>query len=319
MNKTTSLFAWAPMRQFGGWTGLIIFLAFVLWIGCRPSRENVVVVYTSQDQIYAQQILANFTRETGIRVLPLFDSESAKTTGLMNRIIAERRRPQCDVFWSNEEMMMRKLGRRRLLDDAPIASFGYRSRRLVVNTNFVNPNAPINLKQLTAPQWKGRIAIAYPLFGTTAAHFMSLRAAWGTAAWEQWCRDLVKNKIIIVDGNSAVVRLVGMGEAWLGLTDFDDATVGLRKQLPIKMLPLTQEFSVIANSVALIRDGPNPQNARRFQEYLQQQQTQEQLLALGALEGIAPPEKTASLETDWESVLDDFETTYAWLSETFLR
>ena len=307
------------MRQFGGWTGLIIFLAFILWIGCRPSCENVVVVYTSQDQIYAQQILAEFTRETGIHVLPLFDSESAKTTGLMNRIIAERRRPQCDVFWSNEEMMMRKLGRRGLLDDAPIASFGYRSRRLVVNTNFVNPNAPINLKQLTSPQWKGRIAIAYPLFGTTAAHFMSLRAAWGKDAWEQWCRDLVKNKALIVDGNSAVVRLVGMGEAWLGLTDFDDATVGLRKQLPIKMLPLTQEFSVIANSVALIRDGPNPQNARRFQEYLQRRQTQERLLALGALEGIAPPEKTAFLETDWESVLDDFETTYAWLSETFLR
>lgn len=308
------------MRRFGGWTGLIIFLAFVLWIGCRPSRENVVVVYTSQDQIYAQQILADFTRETGIHVLPLFDSESAKTTGLMNRIIAERRRPQCDVFWSNEEMMMRKLGRRGLLADAPIATFGYRSRRLVVNTNFVDPNdLPINLKQLTSQKWKGRIAIAYPLFGTTAAHFMALRAAWGKDAWEQWCRDLVKNKALIVDGNSAVVRLVGMGEAWLGLTDFDDATVGLRKQLPIKMLPITQEFSVIANSVALIRDGPNPQNARRLQEYLQQKQTQEQLLALGALEGIAPPEKTAFLKTDWESVLDDFESAYTWLSETFLR
>lgn len=299
---------------------MIIFLALVLWIGCLPSRENVVVVYTSQDQIYAQQILADFTRETGIRVLPLFDSESAKTTGLMNRIIAERLRPQCDVFWSNEEMMMRKLGRRGLLDDGPIVSFGYRSRRLVVNTNFVGPDSlPIDLKQLTDPKWKGRIAVAYPLFGTTAAHFMALRAAWGKDAWEQWCRDLVKNKVLIVDGNSAVVRLVGMGEAWLGLTDFDDATVGLRKQLPIKMLPLTQEFSGIANSVALIRGGPNPKNARRFQEYLQQRQTQERLVALGALEGIAPPEKAAFLKTDWERVLDDFETTYAWLSETFLR
>ena len=308
------------MRRFGGWTGGIIFLAFVLWIGCRPSRENVVVVYTSQDQIYARQILADFTRETGIGVLPLFDSESAKTTGLMNRLIAERLRPQCDVFWSNEEMMMRKLGRRGLLDGGPIAFFGYRSRRLVVNTNFIGPDAlPIDLKQLAALRWKGRIAVAYPLFGTTAAHFMALRAAWGKEAWEQWCRDLVKNEALIVDGNSAVVRLVGMGEAWLGLTDFDDAAVGLRRQLPIKMLPLTQEFSVIANSVALIRGGPNPQNARRFQEYLQRRQTQERLLALGALEGISPSDSSDFLRTDWERVLDDFETVYAWLSETFLR
>ena len=308
------------MRRFGGWTGGIIFLAFVLWIGCRPACENVVIVYTSQDQIYAREILADFTRETGIRVLPLFDSESAKTTGLMNRLIAERLRPQCDVFWSNEEMMMRKLGRRGLLDGGPIAFFGYRSRRLVVNTNFIGPDAlPIDLKQLAAPRWKGRIAVAYPLFGTTAAHFMALRAAWGKEAWEQWCRDLVKNEALIVDGNSAVVRLVGMGEAWLGLTDFDDAAVGLRRQLPIKMLPLTQEFSVIANSVALIRGGPNPQNARRFQEYLQQRQTQERLLALGALEGISPSDASDFLRTDWERVLDDFETVYAWLSETFLR
>ena len=308
------------MRRFGGSIGWIVFLACVLWIGCRPARENVVIVYTSQDQIYAQQILADFTRETGIRVLPLFDSESAKTTGLMNRLIAERLRPQCDVFWSNEEMMMRKLGRRRLLADAPIATFGYRSRRLVVNTNFVDPNdLPINLKQLASPKWKGRVAIAYPLFGTTAAHFMALRAAWGKDAWEQWCLDLVKNKTLIVDGNSAVVRLVGMGEAWLGLTDWDDIAVGLRRQLPIKMLPRTQEFSVIANSVALIRNGPNPKNARRFQEYLQQRQTQERLLALGALEGISPSDSSDHLTTDWESVLDDWDSAYTWLSETFLR
>ena len=308
------------MRRFGAWSGWIIFLAFVLGTGCRPARENVVVVYTSQDQIYARKILDDFTRETGIRVLPLFDSESAKTTGLMNRIIAERIRPQCDVFWSNEEMMMRKLGRRGLLDEAPIVSFGYRSRRLIVNTNFIGPDAlPIDLKQLAAPQWKGRVAVAYPLFGTTAAHFMDLRAAWGKDVWEQWCRDLVKNKVLILDGNSAVVRLVGMGEAWLGLTDFDDAAVGLRKRLPIKMLPPTQEFSVIANSAALIRNGPNPQNARRFQEYLQRRQTHERLLALGALEGIAPPKETAFLRTDWERVLDDFESTYTWLGETFLR
>lgn len=308
------------MRRFGGSIGWMVFLACFLWIGCRPARENVVIVYTSQDQIYAREILADFTRETGIRVLPLFDSESAKTTGLMNRLIAERLRPQCDVFWSNEEMMMRKLGRRGLLADAPIASFGYRSRRLVVNTNFVDPDAaPIDLKQLTSPKWKGRVAIAYPLFGTTAAHFMALQAAWGKDAWEQWCRDLVKNKALIVDGNSAVVRLVGMGEAWLGLTDFDDVAVGLRKRLPIKMLPLTQEFPVIANSVALIRGGPNPQNARRFQEYLQQRQTQERLLALGALEGITPSDSSDFLRTDWESVLEDFESAYTWLSETFLR
>ncbi len=298
---------------------LTALLAWATTAGCRPNRENAVVIYTSQDQIYAEQILADFTRETGVNVRPLFDSESAKTTGLMNRLIAERARPQCDVFWSNEEMMMRKLERNGLLANEPIATFGYRSRRFVINTNYIGPDAlPVTLKQLAHPRWKGRVAVAYPLFGTTATHFMALRSAWGKEVWEQWCRDLITNEVRILDGNSTVVRLVGLGEAWLGLTDFDDVAAGIRNQLPIRALPLTAELSVIANSVARIRGGPHPENARLFQEYLQRKQTQERLAALGALEGIAL-ENAACLETDWLRVLDDFDEVYSWLSETFLR
>src|SRR5256885_12959964 len=38
-----------------------------------------------------------------------YDSEAVKTVGLANRLLAERAHPQCDVFWSNEEMRTRQL------------------------------------------------------------------------------------------------------------------------------------------------------------------------------------------------------------------
>ena len=67
------------------------------------ATSNEVVIYTSQDQVYAEPILKEFEQQTGMKVLAVFDSESVKTFGLVNRLIAEKDRPQCDLFWNNEE------------------------------------------------------------------------------------------------------------------------------------------------------------------------------------------------------------------------
>src|SRR5262245_46068754 len=89
-------------------------LLTLLVLGCSESRQQVVL-YTSQDQFYAEPILADFTKATGIEVLPVFDTESAKTAALAHRLRAEKRNPQCDVFWSNEEMHSRLLAREGVL------------------------------------------------------------------------------------------------------------------------------------------------------------------------------------------------------------
>jgi hypothetical protein len=75
---------------------LLVFL-----LSCSPSGPEVVV-YASVDEIYAREIFAAFTRETGIRVLPVFDTEEAKALGLANRIAAEKGRAGADVFWNGE-------------------------------------------------------------------------------------------------------------------------------------------------------------------------------------------------------------------------
>src|SRR5204862_6151173 len=78
-------------------------LGFVLLLtaACR-SRTDEVVVYTSVDDLYSKQIFDAFTKDTGIRVLPVFDTEEAKTLGLVHRILAEKDHPQADVFWSGD-------------------------------------------------------------------------------------------------------------------------------------------------------------------------------------------------------------------------
>src|SRR5438876_1366863 len=76
--------------------------AGVALIGCSATRKNTVTVYVSEDQVFSEPILKDFERETGITVRAVFDTEEAKSTGVMNRLVAERNNPQADVYWANE-------------------------------------------------------------------------------------------------------------------------------------------------------------------------------------------------------------------------
>jgi iron(III) transport system substrate-binding protein len=270
---------------------LQLLLVVALFVsGCGKS-DRVVVVYTSQDQIYAEPLLVEFTRQTGIKVLPLFDSESVKTAGLAQRLIAEKDNPRADIFWSNEEMIARQLVDRGVLDSNTWACVGSRSRRIVINTNKVSiAEAPRSVGELADPKWKGKVAMAYPVYGTTAAHIARLREAWGDNKWQDWCAAFVKNQPFIVDGNSVVVRLVGAGEAWIGLTDSDDIAAGQRNNLPVAAAPISDayrdEFLHIPNSVALVRGAPHNEAAQKFFEFAQAETTLAALVKANALESV---------------------------------
>ena len=295
--------------------------AALLFAGCSGGNPHVVV-YTSQDQVFSEPILREFTRETGLEVRAVYDSEAVKTVGLANRLLAERDYPRCDVFWNNEELRTRQLSAQRVFREPDgWLSLGYRSRRIVRNTNLVSAaQAPRSLVELTNEVWRGRIALAYPLFGTTATHFLALRQHWGDARWQTWCRALNANKPFLVDGNSVVVKLVGRGEAWLGLTDSDDIAAGQREGLPIAALPITAESLLIPNTVAVMRGAPHPDAARRLAEFLARRDIVDRLVAVHALEGAdSSPIQFSTLQPDFAALLRDLEPATAALKKIFLR
>jgi iron(III) transport system substrate-binding protein len=292
---------------------LVAALAFLPG-GCGRA-ERVVVVYTSQDQIYAEPLLAEFARKTGIKVLPVFDSESVKTAGLAQRLLAERGHPRADVFWSNEEMMSRQLADLGALETDTWARAGFRTRRLVVNTNLVPlAEAPKRLAELTDPKWAGKIALAYPVYGTTAAHMTALRQKWGDARWRDWCRGLAANRPLIVDGNSMAVRLVGKGEAHIGLTDSDDIAAGIRNGFPIAAMPVTDEFLAVAASVGIVRGAPHRAEAEEFCRFAQSEEAVMRLVQESALESLRAD--GAALVLDHPAAMDE---TRALLKTIFAR
>jgi iron(III) transport system substrate-binding protein len=298
-------------------SGLLLPLVFPF----RADRSQAVIVYAAQDQVYAEPILKDFEKQTGIKVRAVYDSEATKTVAIANRLLAERDHPQCDVYWGNEELRTHQLASRNIFRETNgWAAFGYRSRRMAVSTAAGASGAPDSLVELTNPAYRGKVALAYPLFGTTAAHFLALRQHWGESNWLAWCRALAANKPFLVDGNSVAVKFVARGEAVIGLTDSDDIAAEIREGARVKALPISGETLLIPNTVAVVRHAPNPKAAQRLFDYLQTSAVTGRLVQAGALEGARAADMLSStLKPDWEVLLRELETGTAEMQRVFLR
>jgi iron(III) transport system substrate-binding protein len=198
---------------------------------------------------------------------------------------------------------------------------GYRSRRIVINTNHIAlTSAPRDLVELTNQAWKGKVALAFPLFGTTATHFLALRQYWGDEKWSTWCRALQANKPFLVDGNSVVVKQVARGEAWIGLTDSDDIAAEQQEGAPVTALPITAASLLIPNTIAVVRGAPHIEQAQHLFDYLQGREVVERLITAKALEGASVSDiKVPTLHPDWTALLRDLDASTAAMEKIFFR
>jgi iron(III) transport system substrate-binding protein len=311
-------------RLWGRFTVDAILVVGVMFSALSCAKQvPQVTAYCAQDQVYAEPIFADFYKQSGIRVRAVYDSEAVKTVGLANRLLAERSHPQCDIFWGNEEMRPRQLASQGVFRVTNgWAAFGFRSRRIVINTNYVSPDsAPRSLVELTNAAWRGKVALAYPQFGTTATYFHALRQLWGDSGWQAWCRALAANQPFLVDGNSMVVKMVARGEAWAGLTDSDDIAEGQRDGLPIRALPMTSQTLLIPNTVAVIRNAPHAEAAQQLFDFLQRPEMVQRLVVANALESASFETNISStvMTVNWDSLLRDLESTTEKLNRIFLR
>lgn len=299
---------------------ILLILLVVGFLSVRPRAKNSVILYCAQDQVIAEPLIAEFTRRTGIRVRPVFDSEAVKTVGLANRLLAEQGNPVADLFWGNEELRTRQLDARGVWRATNgWTAFGQRTRRLVVPDPAPPGFAPpASLLDLTNARYQGRISLAYPLFGTTATHFLALRQHWGESNWLSWCRALAANRPFIEEGNSHVVRRVARGEAWIGLTDSDDIAAARREGLPVVALPLDAHSLRIPNTVAEVRrsDAIRPE-VEQFREFLTSAEVLSRLQETGALE--SDPGDLTTLAPDWTQLLSELDRGTEQLKDVFQR
>lgn len=273
---------------------LVILLAAVVCACDRPSAgAREVVLYSSVDDHILQEVVRAFEASSGITVRVVGDTEATKTTGLVQRMLAEKDRPRADVWWSNEPYGTIRLGREGLLaphtspaaaefkggwppelraDDGTWFGFALRRRAVVYNTKKLDAAAvPADLQALTDPKWKGRIGMARPQFGTTRGQMAAVLAQAGPGAYRAWLEGLKANNVRLYDGNSTMVRAVAQGEVDIGLTDTDDVYGGQREEWPVNMVLAGfggGEALPIPNTIGLVKGGPNPKEAAALIDFV---------------------------------------------------
>jgi iron(III) transport system substrate-binding protein len=267
--------------------------------GCSPSEPGVVL-YVSADDHVAREVVHAFERETGIRVDTVGDTEQTKTTGLANRLRAERDNPQADVFWSSEIFNTINLAEEGVLEAYEPGTatewppgfrdpqhrwygFGGRARVIVYAPDRVPPQQrPRTWMDLTQGLYRGRIVMADPRFGTTGGHLAAMKVYWskivGRGYYDAFLMGLAANEVrLLPSGNAGVVQAVATGEADLGLTDTDDVWAARARGLDVDLIYARHDVEpeargggtlLIPNTVGRVAGGPNPEAARRLIDFL---------------------------------------------------
>lgn len=294
---------------------LISLLVIILWLGSlgacsQQSQARQVVIYTSVDQVYAEPVLKRFLAETGVQVRPVYDVEATKTTGLVNRLIAEKDRPLADVFWSGEFVQTLLLQEKGVLQvyrspgaaDIPAiykdpdgywTGFAGRMRVLLVNKDKINHNQyPASVDDLLDPVYPpDQVGMAQPLFGTALTHAAALYAVRGPQQGRVFYEALKQRRIQIVDGNSVVRDMVADGRLGVGILDSDDACVALGNGAPVKIIIPDQKPAeaggttlgtlIIPNTLGVVAGAPHLAEARQLVDFLLRPDTEQVLVDAG--------------------------------------
>lgn len=287
---------------------------------CANGEE--LIIYVSIDQPIAQPILEAFEKEYGIRVKPVYDVEAAKTTGLVNRLIAEAANPKADVFWSGEAAQTELLKRREIIGD--YISFGGRARILLVNTDLVAAaDYPDSIESLLDLKYES-VAIANPVFGTSSTHAAALYSVWGETRGRDFFAALQERGAHILDGNSVVRNKVAAGEIAVGLTDTDDAHLSIMEQKPVVVIYPDQKDGemgafVIPNTVAIVNGAKNLSNAERFVAYLTSEKVKDSLSDVGWFLPAEQRDSVKKMEMDFVALDQIAEQVKTEMTEMFIR
>jgi len=278
--------------------GGVLLICVAALMGCSRSATQEVVVYTSEDQVFSEPILKAFEKQTGMTVRAVYDTEETKSTGVVNRLIAEKTNPQADLFWSNDPvrpLLLQNLGilapfqsanRVRIPkayrdEEGYWTGFSARARVILYNQHLVKPqDVPRSVLDLTSPKWRGKVAFANPLFGTSTIHAAALFVTWGEERAKAFFEGMKRNGVRIATSNGEVRDLVAAGEVAWGVVDTDDAHVALTQQKPVGMVYPDQDglgTLLMPNMVAMIKGGPHPEHAKKLVDYLLSAEVEEAL------------------------------------------
>jgi iron(III) transport system substrate-binding protein len=248
----------------------------------KAKAEGKVVWYTSTPIEEAQKIAELFRAETGITV-ELFRSGGSQILSRFQQEI-NAGRVAVDVLTHSDPAAARAMAKKGLFvpfrpknfesipGAAKAADGSFIGQRLNMMTHYLRTDKvapadePKSWDDLTAPRYKGKLAMADPSFTSlqvSVVGMMSKLRGWG------FYEKLRQNDVMIVPGNQQVADLIKRGERLIAVGALDSYAADLKAAgHPIKTLYPPDGVFVIPSPTSVVKGSPDPQAARLFAQFM---------------------------------------------------
>lgn len=263
-----------------------VLTAFSLMAAGLASAQGEVRVYAVINEDDIRLLADMFTAETGIKVNYL----RAATGELVSRVIAEKGAPQADVLLggpSSQHIAIEETGAlatyvpeaAKALPAYAVSPEGYWTgfylTALGIGVNeeryhelFPDTPFPATWDDLLNPAFKGEIVLTDPVASSTAYLFVQTqlqRLGWD-AGWA-YLEELAKLVGQFPASGGAPPQLVGTGEYAIGIAYVHALARYRHDGFPVSTI-VPPDTAGEVGAVSLIAGGPNPENAKRFIDFV---------------------------------------------------
>ncbi len=263
-------------------------------IGVKGSKaeSKVLTVYTARSESLNNAVIPGFEKETGIKV----NIVVAGTGEVVKRVNSEKANPLGDVLWAGSEAMLASSKdlfmdyvspeNANMMDDFKNTTGTFTPAFSDPTVMIVNTNLKGNMKidsfaDLINPELKGKIAFGDPVNSSSA--FQSLVAMlygvgngdpFSTEAWSYMDKFIANLNGKMANSSSQVYKGVAGGEYVVGLTWEDPAANLVKSGAPVAVVFPKEGALYAPQSVQIIKNCKNPENAKKFIDYMLSEKVQ---------------------------------------------
>jgi iron(III) transport system substrate-binding protein len=251
-------------------------------------EQDTVVLYSAHTQEIIDAMVPRFEAATGIKA----EVVKLGSADVVSRVRAEKDNPQCDVIWSiggeqleaNVDLLENYVPKEWDKID-PVFKVGTNwlpytgiVMVFVVNNNMVPENlTPRTWTSLADPRLKGQISSARAdKSGSSYMQLATVLNVYKNRGWDVY-KGILAN-FVLSGSSSAVPRFVNDGELAVGITLEDNAYRYVEGGGPVRIVYPEDGTTAAPDGIALVKNGPNPANAKAFIDWTLSKETQDFLV-----------------------------------------
>jgi len=280
-----------PRTLFAAAVSVFLISLLVLSLACNgPRHSNSLLIYTPHGQDMLRDFVARYKQahpEADVQFLDMGSRE------VLERIRAERNRPQADLWWGAAHTTFQTAADENLLApyqptwadkvpdyarDAEGRWYGtYETPEVIVyNSSAVRAEeAPKDWDEVIDPKWRDKVLIRNPNPSDT------MRAIFGAMIWRfykdtksadqgyDWLRKLDANVHEYTADGTLLMQKLARQEGLITLWDMPDiATLQQRFNIPVDYIIPSSGTPLLVDGIAIVRGAKHPVEAKEYYEFV---------------------------------------------------